>query len=476
MKLRTLRSMALALAASVSLSACVYPYADNGYGDEGYADGYGYEDGYGGDGYGDGSAYAVAYGGRYGWDSYCDPFYDRYYYADCDYYHGFGQIGWGGGYWSNYYYPGYGLWIFDRGGRRHRMDDNHRRYWGSKRHEFRNGRGDYRNDNYWSGLGQGERDQRRGEWMRRRDAGQQPDFGHDRARNDARHDGSRDVGRDGAGRHLDGRHDSARDIGRDVGRDVGGDAGRGVGRNDGRGVGRAPQPGGRMDGRRRDRTIGGQQTRPIPGQNLPELGARAPQRQRPDVVDDGTAAAASTESGVNVVRQRPSMRRPRYEAEADGTAEQGRATGWRREQPAAATPAPSSGESPMRNLRRGPGGNPSLGAGRDAGRDPEAVSPDRGVGEVPMRRGPRFDGARSDGQRFDGAARAPRPAPQADPQASPQATPIRMREPVMRDAPAPQQPQAAPQAAPQPRPAPAFRAESPRREVISPRRETEGEP
>ncbi len=136
------RSLALALIGSASLSACVYPYA------EGY------------DGYSSYDEYA------YGWDEYCDPYYDVNYYSDCDYGYGYGQIGFSGGYWDNYFYPGYGLWLFDRAGRRHEMTDRHRRYWGGKRHEFRQGRGDFGRNHRWAGLSEYERQQRRGNRQR----------------------------------------------------------------------------------------------------------------------------------------------------------------------------------------------------------------------------------------------------------------------------------------------------------------------
>lgn len=98
-------------AATMGLSACYY---DAGVGLGYYDDGYSYYD----DGYG------------------CDPYspFDRYY--DCDYRGGFYNIGYGGGWYQDYWYPGYGFYIFDRGGRRYKMYDHHRRYWGGKRHEW----------------------------------------------------------------------------------------------------------------------------------------------------------------------------------------------------------------------------------------------------------------------------------------------------------------------------------------------------
>jgi hypothetical protein len=72
----------------------------------------------------------------------CDPYggYDRYY--DCDYGHGFYNIGYGGGWYNDYWYPGYGFYLFDNGGRRYAMRDNDRRYWGERRHNwYRENRG-----------------------------------------------------------------------------------------------------------------------------------------------------------------------------------------------------------------------------------------------------------------------------------------------------------------------------------------------
>ena len=37
------------------------------------------------------------------------------------------------GWYDDYYYPGSGYYIYDRGGRHHRWNDKHRRYWESRR-------------------------------------------------------------------------------------------------------------------------------------------------------------------------------------------------------------------------------------------------------------------------------------------------------------------------------------------------------
>ena len=104
------------MTASASLSGCVYDVG-LGFASDGY-----YDDGYG-----------------------CDPYgrYDSYY--DCDYGQGFGNIGFSGGWYENYYYPGYGVFLFDDVGRRYQMCEQYRRYWGEKRHNwYRERRGDDR--------------------------------------------------------------------------------------------------------------------------------------------------------------------------------------------------------------------------------------------------------------------------------------------------------------------------------------------
>ncbi len=104
---RILRPTVL-MGATLGLSACMY--ADGAYGD-GYVNG-GYSDGYA-----------------------CDPYdpYDAYY--SCDYGYGFANIGFGGGWYDDFFYPGYGLFVFDRIGHRHQMRNNHRRYWAHRRHQ-----------------------------------------------------------------------------------------------------------------------------------------------------------------------------------------------------------------------------------------------------------------------------------------------------------------------------------------------------
>lgn len=143
---RSLLKAALLVAAGTGLSGCVYDvglgYASNGY----------YDGGYG-----------------------CDPYggYDAYY--ECDYGQGYANIGFSGGYYDNFYYPGYGIFLFDNVGRRYQMREEYRRYWGEKRQiwnrERRAGGRDgarydgrphgYSNDGSPGGYGGNERNARR---------------------------------------------------------------------------------------------------------------------------------------------------------------------------------------------------------------------------------------------------------------------------------------------------------------------------
>ena len=87
-------------AASLALGGCAYD--DYGYG--GVNVGYGVAGGYGG--YDDG--YYGYPGAAYGYPAYA---------------------GYGSGWYNDFYYPGSGYYVFDRGGRRSRWNDGQRRYW-----------------------------------------------------------------------------------------------------------------------------------------------------------------------------------------------------------------------------------------------------------------------------------------------------------------------------------------------------------
>ncbi len=139
----TFRTVLVSLSA-VGLSACAYT------GGTGYYDDYGYSDGYGG--------------------GYCDGYgsYDAYY--DCDYRGGYANIGYGGGYYDDYYYPGYGIFIYNRGGQRYRWQDHHRRYWAQQRyHWYARNRGHHRGDGYRDGRYRDQRDWNRDDRRDRRE-------------------------------------------------------------------------------------------------------------------------------------------------------------------------------------------------------------------------------------------------------------------------------------------------------------------
>jgi hypothetical protein len=117
----------LLIAASAGLLGCVYDVS-LGFASDGY-----YDDAYG-----------------------CDPYsgYDVYY--SCDYSHAFSNIGFGGGWYDNYYYPGHGIFLFDRLGRRYPMREEYPRYWGQRRHDY------YREHRGHDRVGRGYDDRREG--------------------------------------------------------------------------------------------------------------------------------------------------------------------------------------------------------------------------------------------------------------------------------------------------------------------------
>ncbi|MET0270415.1 MAG: peptidase, partial [Sphingomonas sp.] len=106
---------ALALASALALGGCY----DDGYGYGGVSTGYGYGSG----------LYGGPYAGGYG-----------------------NAIGPGYGWYDGFYYPGNGYYIYDRGGSRHRWNDNQRRYWEGRRAGLNDGRWNgRRNDGRWNG-------------------------------------------------------------------------------------------------------------------------------------------------------------------------------------------------------------------------------------------------------------------------------------------------------------------------------------
>ncbi len=122
---KTALRVAAAAGLGLGLSGCVYDAGVGlGYASDGYSSGYD-----------------------------CDPYspFDSYY--SCDYGNGFSNIGYGGGWYNNYYYPGHGFFLFDSYGRRFDMHRDYQRYWGQRRHEWNRGRGHsgYRGGNGYEG-------------------------------------------------------------------------------------------------------------------------------------------------------------------------------------------------------------------------------------------------------------------------------------------------------------------------------------
>ena len=96
-----------------------------------------------GSSYASGGDCAARYGADYyDYDGYA---YDDGYGYDCydasDYGGGFAQIGFGGGWYDNYYYPGYGTYLYDRSGQYWMMNQYYRNYWGGWRNDWRNHHG-----------------------------------------------------------------------------------------------------------------------------------------------------------------------------------------------------------------------------------------------------------------------------------------------------------------------------------------------
>lgn len=85
--------------------------------------------------YASGGDCAARYGNSYyDYDGYA---YDDGYGYDCydaaDYGGGFVNIGFGGGWYDDYYYPGYGMWMFDNYRNRYPLRDHYLNYWGGRR-------------------------------------------------------------------------------------------------------------------------------------------------------------------------------------------------------------------------------------------------------------------------------------------------------------------------------------------------------
>ncbi|MBU0825208.1 MAG: hypothetical protein KKA44_05040 [Alphaproteobacteria bacterium] len=116
--------------------------------------------------YASGGDCAARYGNAYyDYDGYA---YDDGYGYDCydasDYGGGFVNIGFGGGWYDDYYYPGYGTWMFDRYRNRYPLRDQYLNYWGGRRawwkHHGSRGHGQPGRPGGWN---RGDRDGRPGD-------------------------------------------------------------------------------------------------------------------------------------------------------------------------------------------------------------------------------------------------------------------------------------------------------------------------
>jgi hypothetical protein len=109
MRVPQFRFVAITLLSGLALSGCASDMYGNGYGYGAY--GYGYP--YGGYGY----DYGYPYGGYgYGYGGYYDPF----------------------GWYGDFYYPGVGIFVYDRDRHRHQWTDDQRRFWENRRTQWQN--------------------------------------------------------------------------------------------------------------------------------------------------------------------------------------------------------------------------------------------------------------------------------------------------------------------------------------------------
>ena len=119
MRVLQLRLAAIALAGGIALSGCAYD--DYGYGYGGYGGYYGY--GYSPYGYG------YPYGDYYG-------------------YGGYSPFGWYG----DSYYPGVGIYVYDRSRTRRVWNDDQRHYWSGHRDQWQGRTGTTTTRENWSGF------------------------------------------------------------------------------------------------------------------------------------------------------------------------------------------------------------------------------------------------------------------------------------------------------------------------------------
>ncbi|MGN6850557.1 MAG: hypothetical protein ACTHJK_13960 [Sphingomicrobium sp.] len=122
MQIARFKLAALALVGSVSLAGCATGYGDYGYGYGPYG-GVSVGVGYGG-------YYGYPYGYDYGYGGYYDPF----------------------GWYGDFYYPGVGIYVYDRDHHRHEWNDDQRRYWENRRSSWQSRTGHtWGGSENWSG-------------------------------------------------------------------------------------------------------------------------------------------------------------------------------------------------------------------------------------------------------------------------------------------------------------------------------------
>lgn len=117
---------------ALTLNACAYDMDGDPYG-------------YGSYGYGPYSGVSVGYYGGYGG-------YGGYGYGG----YGYGGYGYGGydpfGWYGDYYYPGVGIYVYDRGRNRHVWNDTQRRYWTNRTSTWHSRSGTTMDRGNWSGF------------------------------------------------------------------------------------------------------------------------------------------------------------------------------------------------------------------------------------------------------------------------------------------------------------------------------------
>jgi hypothetical protein len=106
----------------------------------------------GGCAYGDfgGVAFGLGYGGGYGgYGGYYDsPYYGSPYYGYGNSWYGSPYFGW----YDDYYYPGTGIYVYDRSRTRHVWNDRQRSYWTSRQQTYVTKSGDRNFRDNWTGF------------------------------------------------------------------------------------------------------------------------------------------------------------------------------------------------------------------------------------------------------------------------------------------------------------------------------------